>query len=694
MLWLAAALALAGAMLAGVGAWRHAEARDQAEQRLRHQVRLVATLLARELDAVNAALVGLMDEAQVVAASRPAADLRRQLRALEAAMPGVRTLNIHDAAGVVRASSRDELVGADFAARDYFADARRADDPERLRVSRPFRTALGVWAINLVRTVHGADGRFAGIVSATIDASHFAALVAPAHYAPDMWGAIAHDSGTLLLMTPARPELDGSQLAKPGSMFSRHLASGAVETAHWGRVASTGEDRVMVQRDVRPTGVASDHGLVVALTRDSAQALARWRAETAFGGALYALAATLGFVGLAAVHRRERRQWLAEEAARAAVRDNEQRWALALEGSGVGVWDWNPQTDAMFHSRVWKRMLGDADAEPSTATGAAWLARVHPDDLPALRSALDAHLEGRCDRFAVEHRIRDADGRWRWVLDQGRVFARDDAGRPVRVVGTQSDIGERRDAEALRRERDMADAANRAKTEFLSRMSHELRTPLNAILGFAQLLVARRDPPLPPDQREQIVYIEQAGWHLLEMVNDMLDLTRIEAGQLELHLQPVALAGAIAAARTLVQRQADEAGVAIHVAPVPDAATVEADPVRLRQVVVNLLSNAVKYNRDAGRVDVSVEPAGGRWRIVVADTGIGMSDEQLAHLFEPFNRLGRGQSRIEGAGLGLVVTRWLVEAMGGTIAVRSTPDAGSTFAVELPPAAAPAPRLG
>ncbi len=225
-------------------------------------------------------------------------------------------------------------------------------------------------------------------------------------------------------------------------------------------------------------------------------------------------------------------------------------------------------------------------------------------------------------------------------------------------------------------------------------MSHELRTPLNAILGFAQLLVARTDAQAAPEQRQQIQYIEQAGWHLLEMVNDMLDLTRIEAGQLELHPQAVALGGVIDAAQAMVVRQAQEAQVELAVAPVDAAAVVEADPVRLRQVLVNLLSNAIKYNHQGGRVDVTVEPAGAGWRVSVSDTGLGMSEQQLANLFEPFNRLGRGQSAIEGTGIGLVVTRWLVEAMGGTIAVRSKPGTGSSFGVTLPPAAPPPARLG
>ena len=691
--WLAVGLALTGAALALLTAWRHADARWLQEQQLRQQARLVADVLARQLDAVNVALVGLTDEAQALLHGEHAAAVRPRLRSMEAAMPGVRTFSIVDADGIVRASSRDELEDDSFAERDYFRAARLHNDAGLLHVSSPFRTQRGVRVLNLARTVRGADGRFAGVVAATLDATFFAELLAPAHYSADMWGAVAHDGGRLLLMVPPRPALDGMDLAQPGSMYSRHVASGLAETAYWGRVAATDEERLLAHRNVRPSGAEADHGLVVALSRDAAAALSRWRAEAAFGVALFLLAGALAFVGLGAVHRGERRASQAQEAARLAVLDNEQRWALALEGSGVGVWDWNPQTDAMFQSRVWKAMLGDAGHDFG-ATGAAWFERVHPDDLPALRHALDAHLQGRADRYAAEHRMRCADGNWKWVLTRGRVFARDAAGRAVRVVGTQSDVSERREAEVLRRERDLADAANRAKTDFLSRMSHELRTPLNAILGFAQLLVARTDAQAATEQRQQIQYIEQAGWHLLEMVNDMLDLTRIEAGQLELHPQAVALGGVIDAARAMVVRQAQEAQVELAVAPVDAAAVVEADPVRLRQVLVNLLSNAIKYNHPGGRVDVTVEPADAGWRVSVSDTGLGMSEEQLEHLFEPFNRLGRGQSAIEGTGIGLVVTRWLVEAMGGTIAVRSAPGAGSSFGVTLPPAAPPPARLG
>jgi len=694
MLWLLGGLALAAAALAGLAAWRYTEARAQQEQRLRHQARLAADVLSREVDSVNAALVGLLDDASdALLRGMPVLALRHQLRALEAAMPGVRTLSILDAEGTARASSRDELVGSDFGQREYFRVARERNDPGLLHVSTPFRTHLGVWGMNLVRTVQAADGRFAGLVTATLDAPFFASLLEPANDAADMWSAVAHDGGLLLLMAPPRPELVGTSLAQPGSMFSRHRASGLEETAYWGRVASTGEDRLLVQRNVRPTGVASDHGLVVAMTRDASATLSGWHAETVFGATLFLFAGALALVGLGAVQRGERRQWQAQEVARLAVADSERRWALALEGSGVGVWDWNPQTDAMFLSRVWKDVLGGGQHDFGQ-TGQAWLDRVHPDDLPAVRRALDAHLQGRADRYVAEHRMRCADGSYKWVASQGRVFERDAAGQPVRVLGLQVDVTQRHEAEALRRERDLADAANRAKTEFLSRMSHELRTPLNAILGFAQLLVARNDPPVSAEQREQLRYIEQAGWHLLEMVNDMLDLTRIEAGQLELHLQEVQLSGVVGAAQVLVQRQAQEAGVTLAIAPALADAAVEADAVRLRQVVANLLSNAIKYNREGGRVDVSVERGTAGWRLVVKDNGLGMSEEQLAHLFEPFNRLGRGQSAIEGAGLGLAVTRWLVEAMGGTITAHSTAGVGSTFIVELPRAAPAPPRLG
>ena len=367
----------------------------------------------------------------------------------------------------------------------------------------------------------------------------------------------------------------------------------------------------------------------------------------------------------------------------------ERRWGMALQSASFGVWDLDPRGQTVHYSPEWKAMLGYGHADEVDCTS-TWRGRVHPEDLEPMLGALNAHLEGRSSSYATEFRLRAADGSYRWVLSRGRVVSRDEQGAALRVVGTLTDLTDRREVELMRVARDRAEAANLAKTQFLSRMSHELRTPLNAVLGFAQLLSGRIGDPDADvdDQRRCVAQIEKAGWHLLAMINDVLDLSRVESGDLVIRLAPVPFAPLCRSVGEMMAPMARERGVQIHTAALPPHATVLADSLRLNQVLTNLLSNAIKYNRDGGSVTLDLAPAGNRWCLSVSDTGLGISQAQLAHLFEPFNRLGRAASAVEGVGIGLALSRGLVEKMGGTIAARSVPGQGTTFDVSLPRAAA------
>jgi PAS domain S-box-containing protein len=245
-----------------------------------------------------------------------------------------------------------------------------------------------------------------------------------------------------------------------------------------------------------------------------------------------------------------------------------------------------------------------------------------------------------------------------------------------------------RDITALKRveedrlAKEAAEAANRAKSEFLSRMSHELRTPLNAIIGFGQLMEM---DAATPEQRESVDQILKAGRHLLNLINEILDIARIEAGRLSLSIEPVALQEVVAECQDLIRPAAAQHRIVLDLQSTLDSQVVMADRQRLKQVLLNLLSNAVKFNTESGRVTLACEPRPqDRLRISVTDTGAGISPENLPKLFTAFERLNAGQTGIEGTGLGLVLSKTLMEGMGGRIGVESTPGRGSTFWLELP----------
>ncbi len=231
----------------------------------------------------------------------------------------------------------------------------------------------------------------------------------------------------------------------------------------------------------------------------------------------------------------------------------------------------------------------------------------------------------------------------------------------------------------------MADAkkANLAKSDFLSSMSHELRTPLSAILGFAQLIDSGTPPPTPT-QKRSVDQILKAGWYLLDLINEILDLALIESGKLILSLEPISLTEIIRECKTMILPQADKRGISVSFPILEFSHTVKADRTRVKQVLINLLSNAVKYNREGGSIIVDcILVDEGRIRVCVKDDGEGLSPEAMTQLFQPFNRLGQEITDVEGTGIGLVVCKRLVELMGGEIGVESSIGKGATFWIEL-----------
>ncbi|TAN66087.1 MAG: response regulator [Methylobacter sp.] len=367
-------------------------------------------------------------------------------------------------------------------------------------------------------------------------------------------------------------------------------------------------------------------------------------------------------------------------------------WELDLS-DGLLIW-----SDEIYH-------LFEIDKNQFGATYQAFLNAIHPEDRDAVNEAYSRSLQTR-EAYEITHRLLMPDGRVKYVTERCVSYF-DGEGKPIRSVGTVQDVSELKQVElALKRLNDEleqrvqqrtelllqakedADRANNAKSEFLSRMSHELRTPMNAIMGFAQLLETDHETPLVPDQVDNVREILHAGRHLLDLINEVLDLARIETGRIELSLEPVELPSLIGECIALLQPLTAERQIGLNL-DVDGVDTVQADRLRLRQVLLNLLSNAVKYNREQGSVYITCRlVAESRVRIAVRDNGRGIAADALPSLFKAFERIESAYDGIEGSGIGLALSKRLTEAMNGTIGVESVAGVGSTFWIELPAAEA------
>jgi signal transduction histidine kinase/DNA-binding response OmpR family regulator len=397
------------------------------------------------------------------------------------------------------------------------------------------------------------------------------------------------------------------------------------------------------------------------------------------------------------VHRESNSRFLAEEA----LDETRDRLQLAVDAAGLALWDWPVGSDQVFLSARWGEFLGQVNMD------AKWpitelFEHVHPDDVPGLKLAAAPLIKGMAQRAVAEFRVKGPGG-WHWLEAHGMVAERDTKGGSLRLMGTVANIDAHKRTEAdSAKARDLAEQASRAKSEFLANISHEVRTPLNALMGLTRMLM---DSPLTPEQANWLQLMDNSAQSLLTLLNDILDLSRIEAGKLQMEHTRYELAAELEEIVGPYGEQARGKPLAFDLNVSPDLPRwVMGDPGRLRQVLGNLLSNAIKFTPKGGQVTVRASaqaaPNGEkRLLIQVQDTGVGIAKRHQGSIFDPFTQADASVARFHGgSGLGLAICSKLVRLMGGAIALESDLGQGSLFTVTLPlhisTAAEPGPMSG
>ncbi len=371
------------------------------------------------------------------------------------------------------------------------------------------------------------------------------------------------------------------------------------------------------------------------------------------------------------------------KAAEAKLRESRERFELAISGAGEGIWDWDMHSDQLYISAKLQDLTG---YKTSHIKATSWLRLIHPDDRVEYQQRLIRHLKGETPFFFTECRLRHKDGGARWIRISGMAL-RDKAGWVFRMAGSVGDITDRIEFQhQLIEAKERAEIANRVKTEFLANISHELRTPLNAIIGFSDVMLSGLFGAVETRYQEYIENIRDSGSHLLAVINDILDVSRIEAGRMDLHPERIDIDDLLDTSIRLIRDRAHEAGLSLTRRIDKGLPDLMVDPQRIKQVLLNILSNAVKFTPSGGKVTVRASlNKSGELVIAIKDSGIGIAEEDIETALTPFGQVDSKLARkFEGTGLGLPLTKSFVELHGGKLRIQSAPNEGTTVSVLIP----------
>ncbi|WP_071077541.1 ATP-binding protein [Janthinobacterium lividum] len=663
---------------------------DAAErERLSVLTALLAKNIEVDLAATNLVLDGVIrDYLGTGAAADSGRALPRRLAALVDAMPGVRTMLVIDAKGKPIATNIAELADQDFSRRAYFQTARDAPDARMLYISAPFHSFKGDLVITASRMVQDQQGRFAGVVVATLDPEYFTAKFRTAMYAPDVWAVVLHGDGRQFLNYPARAA-NGGNVDVPGSFLRRFRDSGYQAGVLSGvEIAGAAAPRVMTMATIAPLALHMDRPLIIGLSREEAAIAAPLRRQALVYLVCFGMLALAGASVLLWSQRRRRQQaaWHAqqetERQAMQAVSDSETRFRTLIEDAPVAI-------AILRHGRFiysnprYRRLHGYSFDDD--LNGMPWSAMISAQSQAAL-----ATNEALIEADSPSEQVFEAIGLGKRGLPvpvfktTTRVMLKDG---PATLIFAQDISAQKQAEEAMLLARDAAEAANRSKAEFLANMSHEIRSPLNAILGMAWLLERGK---LDGEGLEMTRKIRAAGQSLLGIINDVLDVSKIEAGHMGIEQAPFRLAEVIEKIAASMGVAAHDKPIEVRIGPLPDGVDqVLGDALRLEQVLVNLTSNAIKFTAQ-GTVELltSLESRDGDaalLRFSVRDTGIGIASEVQETIFSAFAQADTSTTRrFGGTGLGLTICRQLARLMGGSLRLQSRLGVGSEFSFTVP----------
>ena len=689
-------------LVAAALAYAHLAEAARHEAAERERLSVLTALLAKNIEvdlaATNLVLGGVIrDYLGDGAAAGSAQALPRRLTALVDAMPGVRTMLVIDAKGKPIATNIAELADQDFSRRSYFQTARDAPDARMLYISAPFHSFKGDLVITASRMVQDQQGRFAGVVVATLDPEYFTAKFRTAMYAPDVWAVVLHGDGRQFLNYPARAA-NGGKVDLPGSFLRRFRDSGYQAGVLSGvEIAGAATPRIMAMATIAPPALHMDRAIIIGLSREEAAIAAPLRRQALAYVLCFATLALAGASLLFWSQRRRRQQaaWHAEQEmerqAMQAVSDSETRFRTLIEDAPVAI-------AILRHGRFiysnprYRRLHGYSFEDD--LNGLPWSAMISAQSQAAL-----ATNEALIEADSPSEQVFEAIGMGKQGLPvpvfktTTRVMLKDG---PATLIFAQDISAQKQAEEAMLLARDAAEAANRSKAEFLANMSHEIRSPLNAILGMAWLLERGK---LDREGLEMTRKIRAAGQSLLGIINDVLDVSKIEAGHMSIEQAPFRLAEVIEKIAASMGVAAHDKPIAVRIGPLPDGVDqVLGDALRLEQVLVNLTSNAIKFTAQ-GTVELSsaLESRDGDaavLRFSVRDTGIGIAPEVQESIFSAFAQADTSTTRrFGGTGLGLTICRQLVRLMGGSLHLQSRQGQGSEFSFTVPLQLLPAATL-